>query len=86
MHLHDVGVVEAGGAEQSPDVVEHRPRLGDEPARDRAMRPGRVADLAGEEHEAVRLDELGEWERAWLDAGQIRHGLGHGSYLLVPRV
>ena len=40
---------------------------------------GHVADLAGQEHEAVGLDDLGEWVAAGWDARQGRDGLGHGS-------
>ena len=58
--LDDVRVVEADRVEQPPDVVEHRARLGLDAARDGAVAAGRVADLAGDEDEAVGLDDLAE--------------------------
>ena len=39
--------------------------------------PGDVADLAGEEHEPVGLDDLAERQRPGRDAGELGDGLGH---------
>ena len=43
--------------------------------------PGHVADLAGEEHEPVRLDDLAERQRPGRDARERGDGLGHGLLL-----
>jgi hypothetical protein len=45
------------------------------------MAPRGVADLTGEEDEAVGLDDLGERVGARIDAGRVRDGLGHALLL-----
>ena len=69
MHLDDVAVVETDRVEQPPDVVEHLARLGLDAAGHGAVAAGRVADLAGEEDEAVGLDDLARTGGARLDPG-----------------
>ena len=58
------------------DVVEHRPRLGLDAARDGAVGTGRVTDLAREEDQTVRLDHLREWEAPGSMPGRFGTVLG----------
>src|SRR5512140_1616520 len=75
--LHDVAVVEPDGAEHSPDVLQHLPCLGPDPARDRAGGAWLVADLAREEHEAAGLDGLAERQARRRNPGTAEDTLRH---------
>ena len=74
--LDDVAVAEADGLEEPADVVEHLAGLRLDAARDH-LAARAVTDLAGEEDEAVGLDDLAEGERAGDESLAGVDALGH---------
>jgi hypothetical protein len=75
--LAAVAVAEPDGRQQASDIVEHLLGLGGDPAGHRAAFARRVPDLAGQEHEPVRLDDRAERQAAGFDPRQGRDALGH---------